>query len=116
MQTRYDRDEHDDDAPVGRVRLALGQPGLLEAVGDAGHARVVAVQGLREVGELHRLIRLQSLQRERLLRSEPELLRDGEQLPAVGEEQVQHEPPGLLLPRGGAYDLCHRPNIAGPDI
>jgi len=80
------------------MRTPLGEAGLLEPVRDAGHARVVAVQGRREIGELHRLIRLQALESERLLRSEPELLRDREHLPAVREEQLEHQPPRLLLP------------------
>ena len=73
---------------------------------------VVAVQLGREVGELQRLVGLQALEREGLLRREAELLRDREQLAALGEEELEHQPPCLLLPRGGAYDLCHRTNVA----
>ena len=54
---------------------ALGEARLLEAVGDAGHARVVAVQRGGELCELQRLAGLEALEGEGLFRREAELAR-----------------------------------------
>jgi len=89
------------------VRAALDQPVGLQPVGDAGHVRVVAVQPLCELAHRQRLAGLELLDRDRLLRRQPELLRDREHPAALREEQVEDAAPRLLLRR-----LAHAGKVA----